>query len=316
MTGAGAGASLATQTWPGVTPRLYRTDGSPRPIGVLGFPVKHSLSPAFQNAAFARHNLPHNYEKWEVGPADFPAFLEKARREDFLGLNLTVPHKLSGWEISDRRTPAADATGAVNTLLLAEEAGGWLGHNTDVGGFLETLPATGYSPVGASAVVIGAGGAARAIVYALGTGGASAVTVANRTSERAQAIVNALQPLLPGAALRVSGLDPAGWPANRSLIVNATSQGLLEPDRPFPISAAAMNYGTPSPALFYDLTYGQTPFLKAVLATDAPSLDGLLMLIYQGALAFETWTGLVAPRSAMLQAGEAALAERLEGKIS
>jgi shikimate dehydrogenase len=312
----GAGANLATQTWPGVRPRLYRADGSPRPVGVLGFPVKHSLSPAFQNAAFAWHNLPHQYEKWEISPAEFFTFLEKARREDFLGLNLTVPHKLSGWEISNRRTPAAEATGAVNTLLLDEEGGGWLGHNTDVGGFLETLPAANYSPAGKSVVIIGAGGAARAIVYALASGSAATLTIANRTPERAQAIVNDLQPLLPGAVLRVSGLDPAQWPAGRSLIVNATSQGVLEPDRPFPIPVKAMRGPGADPVLFYDLTYGHTPFLQAVQASNDPALDGLLMLIYQGALAFETWTGLAAPRPEMLAAAQAVLAERLKGKTN
>ncbi len=312
----GAGANLATQTWPGLKPRLYRADGSPRPVGVLGFPVKHSLSPSFQNAAFAWHQLPHRYEKWEISPSEFAAFLEKARREDFLGLNLTVPHKLSGWEISTRRTPAAEAAGAVNTLLLDEEAGGWLGHNTDVGGFLETLPAAGYSPAGKSAVIIGAGGAARAVVYALASGGAATLNIANRTPERARAIVNDLQPLLPGAVLRVSGLDPAQWPVDRSLIVNATSQGVLEPDRPFPIPARDMRGPNSDPVLFYDLTYGHTPFIRGVRAEDYSALDGLLMLIYQGALAFETWTGLAAPREEMLAAARAVVAERLKGKTS
>jgi shikimate dehydrogenase len=283
---------------------------------VLGFPVKHSLSPSFQNAAFAWHQLPHRYEKWEISPTELPSFLEKARREDFLGLNLTVPHKLSGWEISARRTPAAEATGAVNTLLLNEEAGGWLGHNTDVGGFLETLPDFDYAPSGKSAVIIGAGGAARAIVFALASGGAATITIANRTPERAQAIVNALQPLLPGTVLQVRDLDPAGWPADRSLIINATSQGVLEPDRPFPISAQAMSGPAKAPVLFYDLTYGQTPFIRAVRAADYPVQDGLLMLIYQGTLAFETWTGLAAPRPEMQAAAQAVLAARLKEKTS
>lgn len=310
------GAKLASQTWPEVTPRLYRPDGSPRPVGVLGFPVKHSLSPSFQNTAFAHHNLPHRYEKWEISPEELPAFLEKARREDFLGLNLTVPHKLSGWQIAVRRSSAAEATGAVNTLLLDEAQGGWLGHNTDVGGFLETLPAANYSPLDQSALIIGAGGAARAVVYALGSGGAASVTIANRTPARAQAILNDLQPLLPGCHLQISGLDPVDWPQDRSLVVNATSQGVLEPDRPFPITPQAMNGSqTSSPVLFYDLTYGQTPFIQAVRDSQYPLLDGLLMLIYQGALAFETWTGLLAPRPEMLEAAQSTLAERHKGPV-
>jgi shikimate dehydrogenase len=179
---------------------------------------------------------------------------------------------------------------------------------------LESLPAANYSPAGQSAVIIGAGGAARAVVYALGTGGATLVTIANRTPARAQAILNDLQPLLPGCRLQISGLDPAEWPQNRSLVVNATSQGVLEPDRPFPLSPQAMRGSqTASPILFYDLTYGQTPFIQAVRVSQYPLLDGLLMLIYQGALAFETWTGLPAPRQEMLEAAKATLAERLKG---
>ena len=82
------------------TNRLYRADGSPRPVGVVGFPVEHSLSPIFQDVAFSYYNLPHRYQKWAVAPQDFVAFVAQARQEDYLGLNLTVPHKRAGWEVA------------------------------------------------------------------------------------------------------------------------------------------------------------------------------------------------------------------------
>ena len=142
------------------------------------------------------------------------------------------------------------------------------------------------------------------------------LTIANRTPERAQAIVNGFATAPARHHLSGERVDPALWPADRSLIVNATSQGVLEPDRPFPISGEAMNYSANSPVLFYDLTYGSTPFLRAVRAGNYPVLDGLLMLICQGALAFETWTSLAAPRPEMLAAAQAVLAERLKEKTS
>ncbi|HEX2915868.1 MAG TPA: shikimate dehydrogenase [Chloroflexia bacterium] len=294
--------------------RLYRADGTPRPVGVIGYPVKHSLSPVFQNVAFEANNLPHRYEKWEVAPAELPAFLEKARREDFLGLNVTLPHKRAVWEAVSARSQEAEATGAVNTLLLDEASGGWLGHNTDVGGFLESLQALDFNPLKKRALVVGAGGAARGVVYALASAGAVEIAVANRSWENAIELVSQLGAIFPQTHMYATPLDPAAWPFNRnprSLVVNATSQGILEPDKPFPIDPDAMaGRDADRHTVFYDLTYGDTPFLRTARDKAAYLVDGLGMLVYQGAEAFEWWTGLNAPRSAMLEAARAALAAR------
>jgi shikimate dehydrogenase len=302
----------------GLVPRLYRADGSPRPVGVVGYPVKHSLSPSFQNAAFAAHKLPHHYEKWEIAPEDLSAFLEKARQEDYLGLNLTLPHKRAAWELANAHSEEAAATGAVNTLLLDEEQGGWLGHNTDVGGFLEALKALGYNPFKQRTLVLGAGGAARGVVYALASAGAVEIAVANRTWEHATELVTQLGSYFPQTNMYSTPLDPAAWPFNRNprtLIVNATSQGVLAPTEPFPVEADAMaGRDADRRTYFFDLTYGDTPFLRAVREEAAHAIDGLSMLVYQGALAFEWWTGLAAPHAEMLAVAQKAYAERFQGQ--
>lgn len=291
---------------PASTNRLYRADGSPRPVGVVGYPIGHSLSPDFQAVAFAGHHLPHRYEKWEVAPENLAAFLEKARQEDFLGLNFTLPHKQAAWAAANARSQEAEATGAVNTLLLDEDQGGWLGHNTDVGGFLEALQSEDYDPDRQRTMVIGAGGAARAAVYALASAGAIEIAVVNRTWEKAMELAGQINAQFPNSHIYATPLDPAAWPFNRNprtLVVNATSQGILNPDEPFPIDPDQMaGRDADRRTLFFDLTYGDTPFLSVARAKAAHLLDGLPMLVYQGALAFEWWTDLPAPRAQMLEA--------------
>lgn len=300
------------------TARLYRADGSPRPVGVIGYPINHSLSPVFQNVAFAENHLPHHYERWEVKPEEFSAFLEKARQEDFLGLNVTLPLKRLAWEQAFARSQEADAIGAANTLLLDDAAGGWLAHNTDVGGFLDALHAEDYNPLKQRTMVIGAGGASRAVVFGLAGAGAVEIAVVNRSFENAAALVGEIAPYFPQCNIYAAPLDPAAWPFNRNprtLVVNATSQGILSPGEEFPIAADYLaGRDADRRTLFFDLTYGDTPFLRAVRSDAAQAVDGLSMLVYQGALAFEWWTGLAAPREKMLQVTQQALSERGKSK--
>jgi shikimate dehydrogenase len=285
--------------------RLYRADGSPRPVGVIGYPIKHSLSPIFQNVAFAEHGLPHRYEKLEVSETDLPAFLEQARRDDYLGLNATLPHKQALMQAANGYSEEAHIAGAANTLLLDDEHG-WLAHNTDVGGFQEALDSIGYSPLKQRTMVIGAGGAARAVVMALGGAGAVEIAVVNRNFERAAQLVAEVGSYFSQCNIYAAPLDPAAWPFNRNprtLVVNATSQGILEPDAEFPIDPDHLaGRDADRRTVFFDLTYGDTPFLRSVRDRAAQVLDGLPMLVYQGALAFEWWTGLTAPREKMLAA--------------
>ncbi len=290
------------------TKRLYRADGSPRPVGVIGSPIAHSRSPYFQNAAFEYHNLPHRYEKWEVSPKNLGQFLSEMRGKDFLGINVTIPHKETVLELLETGTPEAGETGAANTLFLHEDQ--YLaGHNTDVGGFLETLKEVGYEPKGNRVMVLGAGGAARAVIYALLQAGVIEIALVNRNIERAMELSDYFSARFPQCHIYALPFDPAGWPMvrnPRSLVVNATSFGLApeEKEAEFPISARQMSGRNPDrKTYFFDLLYGDTPFIRtAQQEGGAHVLDGSKMLVYQGALSFELWTGLPAPREIMLEA--------------
>jgi len=292
---------------------LYNSDGSPREVGVIGHPIEHSLSPAIHNAAFAHYHLPHRYQKWDVAPSDLLRFLNEAWIGNYLGLNVTVPHKEAVLRYLDEWDDIVEAIGAANTLLV--EADVLTGYNTDPAGFLEALQRdANYEPKGKRTLVLGAGGAARAVVLALASEGAVEIVVANRTFERAATLVNEIGPLFPNVHIFATPLDPAAWPSNRNprtLVVNTTSLGLLEPDKPFPISPEALSGRDPDRhTIFFDLTYGDTPFLKMARPIAAHVLDGLTMLVAQGAQSFELWTGLTAPRDLMLAAARNALTAR------
>lgn len=302
-----------TAQQPEIQARLFKADGQPRIVGVIGYPVEHSLSPALQNAAFDFYNLPHRYQKWAVAPNELRDFLDNIKREEFLGLNVTVPHKQAVLAALAETDEVVQLTGAANTLLA--DNGKLFGYNTDPAGFLEALKReVNFEPRGKRTMVLGAGGAARGVVLALASQGASEIAVANRTYDKAVDLVAQLAPVFPNSHIYATPLDPASWPFNRNpraLVVNATSQGLLEPDKEFPVSAAALSGRDPDRhTVFFDLTYGDTPFLKMVRPVAAHVLEGLSMLVYQGAQSFEFWTGLSAPVEQMLAAARAALAER------
>ncbi|NWJ95295.1 MAG: shikimate dehydrogenase [Chloroflexi bacterium] len=292
--------------------RLYQADGKPRSVGVIGYPIAHSLSPSFQNVAFEYHKLPHRYEKWEVAPADLPNFLEQVRNEGFLGLNLTLPHKQAALSYLDILSDEAAGTGAANTLFFHE--GQLAGHNTDIAGFMEALKAENYDPLRQRTMVIGAGGAARAVVYALASAGANEIAIVNRTFEKAADLGEEMALRFPTCNIYGAHLDPAAWPFNRNprtLVVNATSQAITAPDEVFPIKAVALSgRNREQRTIFFDLFYGKTPFLAMAEAAEAQTLDGLTMLVYQGAHSFELWTGLPAPRELMLEAARTALSAK------
>jgi shikimate dehydrogenase len=268
----------------------------PRLFGVLGDPVDHSLSPAMHNAGFAALGLPHVYLRFRVGPAELPAALDEARLLGMGGLNLTVPLKEHVLPLLDAVTPLARRIGAVNTVKL--ERGRLLGDNTDAPGFLRSL-AGRVRPGGGRAVLIGAGGSARAVGAALVEAGCDEIVVANRTPARGEALAAWLRDDLgarwvepvPLSALRTG--EPL---RDARLVVNTTSAGLA--GNALPVRAGA----TPHRCLFVDLVYARTPFLAAAGRAGRPTLDGTGMLLHQGALAFEWWTGRRAPLAAMAAA--------------
>jgi shikimate dehydrogenase len=280
-----------------------------RLVGVIGWPVGHSISPAMQNAALRALGLDWLYLALAVQPQDVPAAAHGLRALGFAGVNVTIPHKVAIRAVMDDLSPEATAIGAVNTVIIRN--GHMTGHNTDADGFLTALTAYGYTPASREALVLGAGGAARSIVYALARAGAR-VTIWNRTQERAAALIADLIPHLPGASLRAipsaeqdlsAALDASG------LVVNATSVGMKggPPGSPLPDGLALRRDMTA-----FDLVYTPplTPFLRQARAAGARTVGGLDMLVYQGAQALTLWTGLEAPVAVMQRAARRALQQR------
>jgi shikimate dehydrogenase len=273
-----------------------------RLFGVLGDPVEHSLSPAMHNAAFARAGLPHLYLRYRVRPAQLRDALRDARKLRMAGLNLTLPLKEAVLPLLDGLTAEAAAIGAVNTLVFRERGARVLGDNTDGRGFLRAL-AGRVRLRGGAVALLGAGGSARAVGIALAGAGCGRIVIANRTMARGEALAERLTALgarataVPLAAVR-SGAALEGVTA----VVNATSLGLGTARLPVRHAATSRR------CLFVDLVYGTqaTPFLSAARRAGRPTLDGAWMLLHQGALAFETWTGRPAPRTAMAAALRAA----------
>ena len=274
-----------------------------RIFGVLGDPVDHSLSPAMQNAAFAAIGLPHLYLRFRVPVRNLRAALADARRLAMGGLNLTLPLKEAVLPLLDELTPAAARIGAVNTVVFAEGGKQLRGDNTDGAGFLAAL--RGRTAIrGRHAVLIGAGGSARAVGTALLTAGCSRLTVANRTPQRAERLAEHLSGL--GAATitlaPLEALARGQAVEAAALVVNTTPLGLH--GVPLRLRAEA----SPRRCLFVDLVYAAkpTPFLARAARAGRPTLDGTPLLLHQGALAFELWTRRRAPHVAMARALRAA----------
>jgi shikimate dehydrogenase len=271
--------------------------GEARLFGVLGDPVDHSLSPAMHNAAFAARDLPYLYLRFRVPSDALPRALDEARMLDMGGLNLTVPLKEVALSLVDDLTPEARRIGAVNTIVF--ENGGLRGDNTDARGFLRALE--GRVPLDdAHVVIIGAGGSARAVGTALATAGCTHVTIANRTLARAGELARALETLGPvrTTVASLEALEDGVGLTDTRLVVNTTSTGLgVEP-------VLVRHGATPHDCVFMDLVYGGQPtaFLRAAARARRRTIDGSGMLLHQGALAFETWTGQPAPLEAMRRA--------------
>lgn len=266
---------------------------STRVLALLGDPVSHSRSPAFQNAAIRALGLDGVYVALRCAGADVSALLRGLAHAGGGG-NVTVPHKEAAFHAVDRRTDAAEATGACNTFWLAD--GEVWGDNTDVTGFTAAVRVLLGRPIsGGRVLVIGAGGAARAVVHALASHGVGRIVIVNRTAERARDLAHRFG----GAMSRVDviastdELDADGF----DLVVNATSLGLrpgdalpLDPERAPPIEAAL------------DLVYGpagETRWIRAMGSHCIATADGTEMLLQQGAASFRRWWGLDAPLKAM-----------------
>ncbi len=279
-------------------------------LGIIGYPIGHSISPVFQQAGLDHLGIDATYEKWEVIPEDVGEFLAGLRAPGFLGINITVPHKEAVIPFLDEVDEWATTAGAVNTIV--NRNGRLTGHNTDGPGFLRALLVeTGYSPNGTRALILGAGGAARGILLALARGGVDSLVIANRTLERAETLAQLSKDNgVAAKAIPLSSDTLTQAAASANLIVNCTTVGMSHgPDEHgSPLSAAQI----PGSAIVNDLVYNpmETPLLREAAAAGATTLGGLHMLVYQGVLSFQMWTGRDAPVEVMLEAATAEMASR------
>jgi shikimate dehydrogenase len=266
-------------------------------VVLIGHPVAHSLSGAMQQAAFDDQGIDATYELWDRPPIELGDAIAGLRGDEFLGANVTIPHKERVVPLVDRLTEEAHATGAVNTIT--KEGKRLVGHNTDVPGFRVALDKlVGKQKMPRHAVVLGAGGGARAVVYGLITEGFQKVIVFNRHLHRAEGLVKHF-----GRSASHMELKAMPWHesiieaelAKTKVVVNATSIGLVDGQSPIPGELI------PPDLLVLDLIYSRTRFLREAQAAGCTVLDGEQMLLHQGAAAFTLWTGKPAPLELMQQ---------------
>ena len=265
-------------------------------LGIVGHPVAHSLSPAIQGAALRAAGIDAAYERWDTPPAALPERIATLRAPGCLGANVTIPHKQAALPLLDSLVPSAAGAGAVNTIV--NDGGRLVGHNTDGDGFTAALAEAAFAPAGKRFLLLGAGGAARGIALALARADAD-VAIAARRPEAAAA-------LAWDAGGRALPLDTPLVPFD--CVVNCTSAGMEGGGAE---SVLIRDPAESAPhALIVDIVYApaQTPLLRAARAAARPTLGGLPMLVHQGALAFERWTGRAAPLDAMREAARHALA--------
>ncbi len=280
----------------------------PQRLGIIGHPISHSISPVFQQAALDAIGFDGTYEAWDVAPEDVGGFVNGLRAPGTLGINVTVPHKESVIPFLDQVDDWASTAGAVNTIVNRD--GHLTGHNTDGIGFLRALrEGADFEPRGRNVLVLGAGGSARGVVYALARVGVAQLFIANRTLERAERLA-ALSVDSGAAAEALTLSDAPGAAREVALIVNCTSVGMVHgPDEH---GAALYAADIPASAMVNDLVYNplETPLLREAAKAGAATLGGIQMLVYQGAASFEMWTGQDAPVEVMLDAATAAMRAR------
>ena len=302
---------------PGVSePFAQPIDARTRLCAVYGHPVKHSASPAMQNAGLAALGLNWRYAAFDVHPDALRDALAGAQVMSFIGLNLTVPHKILALEFVDLVDPAAKAWGAVNTIAFEgrEPDGPWLplrefteapgelrshGYNTDADAIARALREDLQAELtGARVLLLGAGGAGRTAALKLASEKISELYLVNRSRKKAEAVAGEIRGQYPSLTVRL------GYPATTvDLMLNATSLG-LKADDPLPLDQK--QFPINKARAVYDMIYrpAETPLLKQAKQAGCRTANGLGMLLYQGARSLEIWTGKSAPLAAMREALE------------
>lgn len=274
-------------------------EGRTRLVGLMGFPVGHSASPAMHQAAFRALGLDWLYVLLEVPPDLVGDAVRGLRALGFAGANVTIPHKRAVLPFVDALAPEAQRTGAVNTLVV--DGTRIVGHNTDVTGFARAVADAGVDLRGAAVVVLGAGGAARAAAAACLAAGCRRVVVAARRMEQGRALAEGLR------GVEAVPMDPAALGPileTADLLVNATPMGMQGIGEGQRLVELAPPQRLPDGAAVLDMVYRplRTPLLEAARQAGRRTITGAAMLLYQGAEAFELWTGRCAPVAVMADA--------------
>lgn len=285
--------------------RTQETSARTGVVGILGHPVAHSLSPRIHNAAFAAQNVDMLYAAFDVVPARLPEAIAGVRALGIRGLSITVPHKEKVVDLLDEVDPLAARVGAVNTVV--NDQGRLVGYNTDISGFaaaLRSLLPTGAR--GLTCILVGAGGAARAVLAALVDDKAASVSVFNRTFERAASLCDTAAAWGSTPCVAVTEEDLRRAASEADLVVNATSVGLTSEVKDFPAVVDIIKGGH----VVVDLVYGKTPstLVETARARGAKAMDGIEMLVMQAGHSYSLWTGLEPPIEVMRES--AVLGER------
>ncbi len=272
-----------------------------RLFGIFGHPARHSRSPDMHNAAFSALGMNCVYLAFDIKPERIKPAVEALRSLEICGVNVTVPHKQAVMREMDFLSPEAEFAGAVNTVKNSD--GRLCGYNTDIEGALKALEVSmGFSPKGKTALVIGAGGAARALVAGLCMKNSRQIFIANKTPEKAEKLSGEFSKKFAGTRIEHSGLDGGkieDFTGNADILINCSSAG-MEGNNPLalPLEKFGGKFG------IYDLVYKpvETPLVKDARKLGIKAESGIDMLLYQGAKSFEIWTGKTAPVEAMKKA--------------
>jgi len=287
-------------------------------IGLIGYPIKHSISPFFQQAALDYYQLDIRYEAWETAPAQLQEVVDDIRKSQNIGANVTVPYKETVLPLLDEVDELAGSIGAVNTIV--KKADRLVGFNTDAYGFIEVLDKEGhFDPEGRKVFILGAGGVARAVCFALVQRKVASLAITDGIFERASALAENLMNYTKRISasprelkteinhLRWKTLSSASTLNNCDLIVHCTTIGMKDSPQEgqSPLSLEVI----PKNALVYDVVYNPwpTPLLKLAQRAGANTLGGLPMLVYQGAASFKLWIGREAPVDIMFNKAREAL---------
>lgn len=276
-------------------------------LGIIGYPIGHSISPTFQQAALDSLGINAEYRAYAVHPDDVGPFVNSLRSDAVSGINVTVPHKEAVMAHLDEIDEWAAEAGAVNTIV--NRNGRLAGYNTDGYGFLRALRESGgLDPAGKRALILGAGGSARGVVQALLRAEVASLAIANRTLARAESLAELARSRgVPADAVPLQSDRLGDAARSAQLIVNCTSLGMTHgPDETAsPLQADQI----PPTALVYDLVYNPalTPLLIAAEQAGAATLGGITMLVYQGAASFEIWLERPAPVGVMMDAAIGAM---------